>query len=189
MTAVIDVSDQHEGLRKIALGFDFDFHPVCLLEDSFSDRQHLDADLKFPCDWSSVLADDVEWDQIIEGSRVYRRKTHDGVWAVKGHRLHGLDVLLSESLTSLGSLVTLKRDENRSQLIWEIHIDNLVGPFRDRHPRVLRGPFGSRWDFQKAYGLDDTSKDMEDGDGVLKAMFPSIGHVEPAKKLSQLTFI
>jgi len=99
LTVVIDVSAQHEGLRKIALGFDFEFHPVCLLEDSFSDRPHLDAESKFP-DWSDVLADDIEWDQIIEGSRVYRRKTHNGVWAVKGHRLHGLDVLLLELFTS-----------------------------------------------------------------------------------------
>src|SRR5690348_2557620 len=54
-------------------------------------------------------------------------------------------------------------------------------------PRVFRSPFGSRWDFQKAYGLDDTSEDKEGGDNILKEMLPSAGHAEPAQKSSQLT--
>lgn len=40
---VINVSAQHEGLRKVALGFDFDFNPVRILEDSFLDSHHLDG--------------------------------------------------------------------------------------------------------------------------------------------------
>lgn len=114
---VIDVLIQHEGLRKIALGFDFEFHPVCLLEDSFSNKQRLDADSEYQYDWSSVLADDIKRDEIMEGSRVYRRLTHDGLWALKRHRLHGLDVLLSESLTDRGSIMTLKRNESRSRMV------------------------------------------------------------------------
>lgn len=120
----------------------------------------------------------MEWDEIIEGSRVYRKKAHDGRWALKGHRLYGLDVLLSESFTDRGSLVTLKRDGSKSRLIWEFDIDSLVSPFRNHHHKALEGAFGSRRNFQESYGLGMTNEGLEEGDDLLKAMLPSIGHVE-----------
>ena len=43
----LDVSAERKGLKQINLGFDFDFHPVCLLGDSFKDGKDPDACL----DW------------------------------------------------------------------------------------------------------------------------------------------
>jgi len=175
----IDVSAQNEGLRKIALGFDFDFNPICLLEDSFTHKHHLDTESENWHNWSSVLADGFKWDKIIEGSHVHRRKIDEGIWALKGHRLYGLVVLLSEHYTNNGWGVTLKRDQSRSPSIWEFHVDDLVGPSRERHPKILRCSFGSRRNFQKAYGLDDTDEGLEEGDDLLKSLYPFIGHDEP----------
>lgn len=171
---MIDVSAEHKGLRKIALGFDFDFHPVCLLEDSFTEVQRLNGEQMSLDDWSAILSDDFDWDEIHEGSRVYRRNNHTGIWALKGHRLWGLDVLLSESFSDRGSLLTLKRDENRSRLVWELHIDNLVGPFRNHQHKAFEDIYGDRRNFQAAFGLDMTPEDLDEGDSILKAMFDPI---------------
>lgn len=180
LTAVVDISPSGKGLRKIALGFDFDFHPVCLLMDSFSTEDNLAGDFEHHYDWSSVHPDAAEWEEIIEGDRVYRRANHQGIWALRGHRLRGLDVILSESFSAHGSLVTLKRSEGRSQSIWTVEIDNLIGPFRNHNHRALRSTFGGRRNFQHAYGLKMTEEDLEDGDAILKAMFSSLGNLEPA---------
>ena len=54
-----------------------------------------------------------------------------------GSHLYGLDVLLSESLTDRGSLVTLKCDKSQWRLIWEFDIDISAGPFRNYHHGTL----------------------------------------------------
>lgn len=70
---VIDVSVEQKCLREIALGFVFEFYPIYLLEDSFADKQYSDAEQGNWYDWSSIFSDVIEWDEIIEGSRFYRR--------------------------------------------------------------------------------------------------------------------
>jgi hypothetical protein len=60
---------------------------------------------------------------------VYRRKDHDGVWALRGHRLYGLDVVLSQSPSHNGALLTSKRNEEACPSVWKVTIDNLAGPF------------------------------------------------------------
>ncbi|KAK5082573.1 hypothetical protein LTS08_008837 [Lithohypha guttulata] len=157
------------GLCKIALGFDFIFNPMCILEDSSLDNESEDV-----WDWSSVFADNMEWDEISEGSRVYRKKTHDGRWALKGHRLYGLDVLLSAHFSDRGSLVTMKRGESKLGLIWEFDIDELIGPFRSLQPEALREAFGNRRDCQESYGLGMTGEGLEEGDELLKVLFPAM---------------
>ena len=107
----------------------------------------------------------------INQGRVYRKTNHDGIWALRGDRLTGLDVLLSEGFTDSGSFVILKRRKDRSQMVWELHIDNLVGPFRNHHHPALKGHLGNRRNFQAAYSLDITEEGLEDGDNVLKALW------------------
>lgn len=144
--AVIHISAQHKGLCKIVLGFDFDFNPVCLLEDSCSPRDsNADINLQNWYDWSHVLADHADWNEIIEGGRVIRRPvgTHNGLWKLKGHRERGLDVLLSKSFTDHGSLVTLERKTEQSKLVWEFNIDSLIGPFRNSEHQALVNSFSS----------------------------------------------
>lgn len=55
--AIVHLPAQYAGLRKIALGFDFDFNPVCLLEDSFAPRDsNANAELQDWYNWSHVLS-------------------------------------------------------------------------------------------------------------------------------------
>jgi hypothetical protein len=63
---------------------------------------------------------------------VYRRKDHDGTWALRGHRLRGLDVMLSTSLGGDGSLVFLRRNEEISPVVWEVQIDKRARLFIPR---------------------------------------------------------
>ena len=132
-TIVLDISAARKGLKQITLGFDFDFNPVCLLEDSFKDGKDTDPEQKNCLDWSNTFLDEFNWYEIHEGSRAYRRRDHDGLWALRGDRLHGLDVLLSKSpmhnspMTS--SNVFLQRDETVSPFVWVLSIDNLDGAF------------------------------------------------------------
>ena len=86
-----------KGLKHIILGFDFDFNPVCLLVDASIDDPGFNAEQKDYLDWSNFFPDDFNWYKIEEGDQVFRRKDHDGIWALRAHRLHGLNVVLSES--------------------------------------------------------------------------------------------
>ena len=118
----------------------------------------------------------------IGAQHVYRRKDHDGIWALKNHRLRGL-VLLSESFTDRGSWIVLKRGESRSQLVWEVHIDSLVGPFRNHQHRIFDGPYSDRRNFRAAYGQDMTSHELNEGEEILKAMYgaPLLGIHTPSR--------
>lgn len=166
----IDISPATDGLVKLALGFDFDFNPVCLLQGSTANGelniQHADI-----FDWSSTAPDDIEWDEIIEGDRAHFRGNHNGLWFLRGDRIRGLDVLVSAGLNDRGSLVTLGQKRHRSKLVWELDIDNLVGPFRNHHHQALRSAFGDRHGFQASYGLDMTDESLTEGDSILRAMY------------------
>lgn len=96
------------------------------------------------------------------------------MWALKGHRSRGLDVLLSDGFNDIGSLLTLKRSKNRAPLVWEFHIDNLLGPFRNHRPKALESSFGDCKRFQASYGLKMTPEDLKEGDGILERMFDTI---------------
>lgn len=184
---VLDVSAEYKGLRKIALGFDFEFHPVCLLGDSSLDPAGWKLDVPSLNDWSDVLKDDVEWEEISKGSSLlYRKQTRNGRWALKGHRLYGLDVLLAGSSTDKGSLMSVKRDEGKRCTVWEFDIDSLVGPFRNLYHQALKSSFGTRKHFQRSYGLGETDEeDLEEGDDYLRAMFPSFDLGETDEHLEE----
>lgn len=99
-----------KGLKKVTLGFDVDFGPVCLLEDSSTDTKQWDY-----LEWLSTSPDELDWCAIHGGSRVYRKNNHYGLLALIGYRLRELDVILSKSPLYIGQLVTLKRAEDRSR--------------------------------------------------------------------------
>jgi hypothetical protein len=65
-------------------------------------------------DWSAIVSDDFQWDQIIDGSRVYRNRRNDGIWALRGHLgtngriravVHILDSMLWRKLEPAGRLL------------------------------------------------------------------------------------
>jgi hypothetical protein len=123
------------GIRSVTLGFDFEFNPVCFVDDS----SHTDGWLETPdvCSYSGIsdrCLQDHDWYTIHEGSRVYRRKDHNNVWAVKGHRIHGLDVMLMESPTTSRSKdlrISITRAVISERLVWtcslatsKIHVES-----------------------------------------------------------------
>jgi Heterokaryon incompatibility protein (HET) len=129
---MVVVFRDRKGLKQVTLGFDFDFNPVCILNDSSNDGKDIDAKQHNYIDWSHNFPDDFNWYEI-EEHRTYRRKDHDGTWALRGDRLAGLDVLLSKSpmhtTKEESSIVSLQRDEKMSPLLWVVTIDNRAGPF------------------------------------------------------------
>ncbi len=170
LTIVLDVSAERKGLKRIALGFDFDFNPVCFLEDSSEVKEHVHRNLNDHINWSNLLTDNVKWCEVHEGSRVYRQADHDGIWALRGHRLYGLDVVLAASPGHNGSLVVLERNEEISPLVWEVLIDDLAGPFAYDSNKKLQDEWGSRSDFQAFSGLKLTSEDLEEGDAIPESL-------------------
>ncbi len=56
-------------------------------------------------------------------------------------------------------------------MVWEVHIDNLVDPFRNHQHQAFDRSFGDRRNFQEAYGLDMTEEELDEGDDILKALF------------------
>ena len=89
---IINVSAATDGLKQFALGFDFDFNPVCILQDSNTEGQ-LNIRYVDTFDWTSTAAEDIDWDKMIEG-RVYLRENYNRLWFLRGDRIRGLDVLI-----------------------------------------------------------------------------------------------
>ncbi|ERF70325.1 hypothetical protein EPUS_09369 [Endocarpon pusillum Z07020] len=134
---VLEFSLTSSSLRHAALGFDFDLYPVCLLRDSFAGDEEPDFVRHAPNEWSHLFMHSMDREEIFEGSKVYRRANHRGIWILAGHRSRGLDACLYAGLLDMtGSILTLKRDTSKVRPHWELHIDNLDGPFRRR---VLEG--------------------------------------------------
>jgi len=75
---MVDCSEEYKGLKRFALGFDFDFNPVCILEDSSVDSYGLIEKQDNPPAWSHCFPDNFKWNDIQEG-RAYRPEDHDGV--------------------------------------------------------------------------------------------------------------
>lgn len=134
---VLEFPPENSSLRQAALGFDFDFNPVCLLRDSWAGDEEPDFVQDGSNEWSHLFMDCTNREEIIEGSKVYRRVDHRGIWILAGHRSRGLDVCLYKDLTDMtGSNFKVTRDASMSRPHWELHVDNLNGPFSKR---VLEG--------------------------------------------------
>jgi hypothetical protein len=130
---ILEFSPERGGLRQAALGFDFDFNPVCLLRDSWAGDEEPNFVRNAPNEWSHLFMDSLDREEVFEGSKVYRRADHRGIWILAGHRSRGLDVCLYEGLLDLtGSIFTLQRDTSKTRPHWELYIDNLNGPFHRR---------------------------------------------------------
>lgn len=126
---VLEFPPESGTLQQAALGFDFDFNPICLLRDSCADVG--DPDFTGPLDaWSHLLLELAACEEDFEGSKIYRRPEHHGTRVLVGHRSSGLDVCLGEELSNVdGSIVSLKRDTSNPRPYWEFRIDNFNSPF------------------------------------------------------------
>ncbi|KIW36636.1 uncharacterized protein PV06_11148 [Exophiala oligosperma] len=130
---VLEFQPESGSLRQAALGFDFDFNPVCLLRDFWASDEDPDFVRDPSGEWSHLFMDPLGREEIFEGSKIYRRADHHGIWILAGHRLWGLDVCSTEGLLDINGLgVTLKRDVSRTRPHWDFCMDNFNGSFRRR---------------------------------------------------------
>ena len=126
---VLEFPPENSKLQQAALGFDFAFNPVCLRRDSFVG----DEDPDFVRDGLNLFMDCTNREEIMEGSKVYRRLDHRGIWILAGHRSRGLDVGLYDELMDMtGSILTLRRETSNLRPHYELHIDKLKDPFGKR---------------------------------------------------------
>ena len=167
----VDCSREYKGLKRFTLGFDFDFNPVCILEDSSADSQSIFPKQNDTTTWFYYFPDDFEWNVIEEG-RSYRPQNHNGVWALRGHRIHGLDVMLMSNPGGTNSvLVRIVLSEHESRCIWDIFIEDLGRIFAGPKERAFRQAWGSRHNFQASHGLGNTNEELDEGDAIIHAMY------------------
>lgn len=125
----IDCSQEKKGLKRFTMGFDFDFNPICILEDSSKESCGLLEKQTDPPAWSNLFPDNFDWNDIEEG-KSYRPEDHNGVWVLRGHRIHGLDVTLMASLTATdGIWVRVTRSPQVFSCVWDVFIDDFGGVF------------------------------------------------------------
>lgn len=142
-----------------------------LLVDAFFGRNEFVTKQNDYLYWSNNFPDDFDWYEVHEGSQVYRRKDHNGVWALKGDRLEGLDITLSKAPSHTGTRLTLKRDEEYP-FAWTVVISDLAGPFTKNVHKEFEKSWGDRRNFQASYGLKATDQeDLEEGAAILDAMY------------------
>jgi hypothetical protein len=76
--ATVDCSEEHVGLKRFTLGFDFNFNPVCILEDSSCEVTTVSSKQEDLCNWADLFSDGFKWNHIYEG-RAIRPQDHRGV--------------------------------------------------------------------------------------------------------------
>lgn len=128
--------NQCRWLGQIAVGFDFDFNPVCLLTDADAPR-YLTGPVITNEDDEVVgrqtyqVIEGQRYMEVAEGSAVYRRaigpQLHDGIWRLRCHRWRELDnVALMYDPTSAGPHISMRRWPD-DHLVWEIELKHING--------------------------------------------------------------
>lgn len=112
---VLDIHGYNR-FTQIALGFDFDFNPICLLAENIDGEASGSPHAKI---WETSSCDISHFDPEEQG-RVIRRVDHDEIWRLKGHRCRGLDVVLSRVIGGNGPLLKLHRNEDS----WDIFLED-----------------------------------------------------------------
>ena len=139
----LDFTALNCSLMQVALGFDFDFNPICLLRESDAGQEQPDFVQDHPDQWSYLSKDRASRDEIIEADRVYRRHDRNGIWNLEGPRLRGLNACLYRELADThGPFLTLTRDISipRSHRVFKI--ENLDVPFGAPLGWLMQGSSG-----------------------------------------------
>jgi hypothetical protein len=141
----LDISKQKMKIKMIKLGFDFDFNPTCFLAESSAIEhkeggqlphwQYTPGDINGAKSIFERSSDDIDgWDRFWEANgrmaAVSGNEKHEGLWALKGDRINGLDVYLQRNTKDpIRIHVILKKRSFRRRLVWELEIRDL--PLRD----------------------------------------------------------
>lgn len=137
--ATIDIGKQNQKIRQIKLCFDFDFNPIIFLAKSSA----VDAKTRIMSKTGYMTGANDEWqfteeekvgskslsqrspDDTLAWSKVVRNVAYEshlrpGLWALQGHRLTGLDVVLN----GIEVHVVLKRGiTSTGAMIWDLQVD------------------------------------------------------------------
>ncbi|TKA77916.1 hypothetical protein B0A49_05463 [Cryomyces minteri] len=144
----LDISKQARVIKIIKLGFDFDFNPVCFLAESSgidfakptfnksgqrNTRSEWQYSVEEKAQWSGILSrtsfNILGWNVIVAG-RVRPNEHNSGLWALKGDRIHGLEVLLEDKTGFVPETsVVIKRGSFAGELVWDVRIENMRNNF------------------------------------------------------------
>jgi len=104
----LDISAQRQNMKKIKLGFDYDFNPVCFI--ATSGDSSIDSRSPF---------DDMYWSKTGR-SNAFSFDQAGELWAVKGDRIDGLKA-------RLGNVCSLRivRTEVDDTLVWDVLIEDM----------------------------------------------------------------
>lgn len=108
-------------IKKIKIGFDFDFNPTILLCESMAVGPDVDF-FNVPTTtadfvdgtistWQSLSSIPLEWNPVEtdgDGDKIALENPHPGIWVLKGDRIEGLDI----GLGSAGIWVSLLKEKN-----------------------------------------------------------------------------
>lgn len=134
----LDYARHMRGVKYITLGFDFEFNPVCIVEDSAREDDLRVDNANGPTDWSALFPDYFNWTEICEGKSLCP-DDHSGVWFLEGHRLYGLDVIISsEPSNAVGVLVEICRVQRGAFWVWEFSIGDLGHVFANPSHKFRR---------------------------------------------------
>jgi hypothetical protein len=135
----LDISKQKRKIEVLTLGFDFDFNPVCFLAESSAVGEKVrvldrSGKLNTRGDWDltpeeihynkglyqRTPEDTIGWNTITPEGVVRPNPGRSGLWAMKGDRLNGLDVIIQSYATTTGEniRVTMTRETVDGQMGW-----------------------------------------------------------------------
>lgn len=137
---MIDISAQNQKIELIKLGFNFSFNPVCFVAASSGVTQKLhrkdpnailnngtkaqqtlwlaDEMMQFQSIHQRSPFDTMAWSEVQHGGLATKLKQGPGLWVLKGHRIHGLDVRLGQ----LGALSIVKGCFE-GNVVWDVYLD------------------------------------------------------------------
>ena len=138
-TGTLDISAQSLKVKLLKLGFDFSFNPICFVaanggmtaKGHFRDRNGLinygteaqqaqwsaDEHMQFQSIHERGPFDTMAWSEVQQGGLAMELKQHEGLWALKGDRINGLNVRLGD----LGTL-WITRGRFEGKVVWDVYL-------------------------------------------------------------------
>lgn len=105
----LDISAQKRNMKRIKLGFDYSFNPICFI--TTSGDSNIDSRSPF---------DELYWSSRTGRSDTFSFDQSGDLWAVKGDRIDGLKARLGNVCS-----LRIERAEIGGELIWDVFIDDM----------------------------------------------------------------
>ena len=130
-TCTLDISPQDGRIKVIKLCFDFEYNPVCLIatEGGLWDYELSKGIHKRNSFNTTIWTNETGWAHIH-----LSLEEHPGLWALKGNRRDGLEVVISDfhkiekGIKRLAK-VKIKWGEFQNKLVWDVYIEDWSANF------------------------------------------------------------